>query len=349
MIYDACRASLWMHESAGNGKLNYSIINNEAQFNIDTNGADTENVGNIGRITKTSYYDVQNIDVRDCTFADFCKAIQFAKDSYSSFNYDDDLLQSFNNKIDSNEKSNYFEFFDNYRLDCAKRGDMDLYHKIVPIAQAAYNMLAIQDGTIKVDFKLDLTNDGFFKEDVFSDGCCLGTYDSYHLGEGCFDIGGRTYKLVAEYDIESTEEKPIVAISIYDFISGDDLGGKYIVDIRSVDLQHATPAEIFAYLSYTESLTDDSWESNYSYDTTFRQIYNSGVFDLDSISDLTEKSYSLTSVINEAKQKMSMLEVNEKQAVDFSFYKRTFTKKYIEKCISEYEKLLYSLDSEISD
>ncbi|SDI52213.1 hypothetical protein SAMN05421493_11718 [Pseudobutyrivibrio sp. 49] len=341
-IYDVNRQSLWVHSNSGQGKLNYTIKNDKAVFcnsNVDTNGYDS-----LDATSRISYYDIQDIDVRACSFDDFCKVMQFAKDSYSSFLYDSDLLLSFKEDFSDSKMNDFYQFFEEYRLECAHNGDMKLYHKIVPIVQACYNMIQITDHEISSE----LTEDGYFKTNIFNDECCLGCYDSYYLGDEIFDFGGTCYRVTAQYDIESSDKNPVIDVYLTDFISGEKLKGTYIVDINSIDLKCATPLEVFAYLSYKESIDDANWESTNNIDSNFKLLFDSGALNVDSLSDFTDKTLNLYTAIKDTTKKLTNSQPYLNKNIDFEIYKKNLTKEYIEKCLKLCENILMAIDSDES-
>ena len=116
----------------------------------------------------------------------------------------------------------------------------------------------------------------------------------------------------------------------------------------SIDLKCATPLEVFAYLSYTESINDDNWESNKIIDSNFKQLFNSGALNVDSLSDFTDKMLNIYNAIAEATNKLKDSQSQFNINVDFGFYKKSLTKAYIEKCLKTYENILMAIGSDES-
>ncbi|SFO33078.1 hypothetical protein SAMN04487831_12016 [Pseudobutyrivibrio sp. UC1225] len=340
VIYDVNRESLWAHRVNEISSLNYNVEDNKAVFDIDAGANITDASLNTPRI---SYFDVQNINIHACTFDDFCDVAEFLRGSCNAFDYDKSLLESFRNQFEPEQIIDFYEFFDDYRLQCAQKGNMVLYHEVVPLAQMAENMMWMSNNEIIGE----LTSDGFFTTNIFSDVCSLGFYGNYRLGEGAYDIGGNLYDLYAEYDIESTEENPIVAVTISDFGSENRISGKYVVEINSIDLKKATPIELYAYFSYYDSKSNEDWYNDYNYDSTFRRIYNSNAFELEGIEDFTDKQVNLFDVLTKAKAGIISQEDSAiKGKLDFSKYLNAYTKKYIERCLEIYDEILTRLGEE---
>lgn len=340
----------WQYKDSGTVRLTKNVIEEEPLVNVESidttvNINDKTTIGN-----KTSYYDIDDIDVRNCTFSEFCKAIKFVKENCSTISYDEKLLNSFSNQFAEDEKMDFYQFFDDYGWDCVKKGNIQLYHQIFTIEQAAYNIYELA----KSDHSTELTSEGTFKTNVFNDQYGYGYYNDYRLGQEVLDIDGRLYHIFAEYDVESTKENPIIAVQI-GFIKNEGglerLNGTYVVDISTVDLKNATPIELFAYESYMTSKDKENWEQEYNNNSNFKKLFRTGAFEISNVEDLATKKYNLKDVVEKAKSILQ--EVKENNSKPESLREQltvNFTDKYIDECLEIFDKILESLsDDEETD
>ena len=339
VIFDVNRENLWMHSKNNNYGLNYVVEDNKAVFNIDEINIISENNSD----NRLSYFDVKNIDVTSCNFSDFCKAVDFAKTSCRSYDYSDTFLNSFSDTFDNEKIYNFYEYFDNYRLDCAKRGDMKIYYEVEPILDAARSMMYINKNHLD---EYNITDDGYFKDDIFMEGLGFGRYGSYRLGVDSLSIDNEDYTIIAEYDWESTANHPIVAVTIELFATDTKFDGIYVVDIPSIDLSNATAVELFAYYSYKNSLNNDGWENKYNCNSEFSDILASGAFQFESLNDFSEKKYDLISLVNKAKD-IVLCNLSGEKGNDnmLDFIKLNYTKDYMERLVKSYDEIIFSINS----
>ncbi len=342
VIFDINRNSMWLTQNVGSGKLNYSVKDNNAIFEEDVRESDNNP---ISQVNKISFFDIKDIDVTDCRFSDFCKVAKFAKTSFSAFDYDESLLNSYKDIFEENENSNFYQYFDEERLSCANRGDMHLYYEVQKIAQVAQNMMRIyQDG-----FEGNLTDNGYFIKDVFTDLSCTGFYGNYRLADCCYRFGQDSYELVVEFDRDSTKEKPVVNVSIGTSLSDKMLPGRYVVDINSVDLKNATPLELFAYYAYMDSLKNDKWYQSYNQNQTFTELFLSGAFEIESLSEFTDKQVNLLEVTQKAKEiLLDKLDSEKGEDINLGEIGKSYSRDLLKKWLMTYDEIIFSLGEDES-
>ncbi len=342
VIFDINRNSMWLTQNAGSGKLNYSVKDNNAIFEEDVRESDNNP---ISQVNKISYFDIKDIDVTDCSFSDFCKVAKFAKTSFSAFDYDESLLNSYKDIFEENENSNFYQYFDEERLSRANKGDMHLYYEVQKIAQVAQNMMRIyQDG-----FEGNLTDDGYFIKDVFTDLSCTGFYGNYRLAECNYSFGQDSYELIAEFDRDSTKEKPVVDVSIGSSLDDKMLPGRYVVDINSVDLKNATPLELFAYYAYMGSLKNDKWYQSYNQNQTFTELFLSGAFEIESLSEFTDKQVNLLEVTQKAKEiLLDKLDSERGEDINLGEIGKSYSRDLLKKWLMTYDEIIFSLGEDES-
>lgn len=345
-IYHVSRDSMWW-QKAEYGKLKYTVENNKAIFQDDMIEQET---GETSKKERVNYYDVKDIDVRNCTFVDFCKALSFADESVKSLDFDESLLKSLGEDLDTEKVMDCWTWIDDCRYDCAKRGDIQMYHKVLPMVQAAYSMLSFYDNGPRCE----LTEDGFLAENKFPEGGWTGFCGSYRLSDYIFNIGSSSYQAYAEFDVDSTQDNPIVLVSFVNFNTLEDIEGKYTVDIKNIDFKNATPVEIFAYLGYSSAMQKDGWEKDYNYAYAFNMLMDSGVMDIDSFSDFTDKTFNLLEVTRKAKEEMEKRvkeggvdRRGQKFEVEWPQEVIEELRQYFKKCIETFDDLLLAIgDSE---
>ncbi|MBR5648591.1 hypothetical protein [Pseudobutyrivibrio sp.] len=342
VVFDLNRTSMWVTNNEGCGRLNYDVKDNNAVFN---DAKSTNEEDSFAPQDKISYFDIKGIDVTNCNFSDFCKVAKFAKTSFSAFDYDESLLNSYNNIFEENENSNFFQYFDEERLSCANRGDMHLYYAVQKIAQVAQNMMRIyQDG-----FEGNLTDNGYFIKDVFTDLSCTGFYGNYRLADCCYRFGQDSYELVVEFDRDSTKEKPVVNVSIGTSLSDKKLPGRYVVDINSIDLKNATPLELFAYYAYMDSLKNDKWYQSYNQNQTFTELFLSGAFEIESLSEFTDKQVNLLEVTQKAKEiLLDKLDSERGEDINLGEIGKSYSRDLLKKWLMTYDEIIFSLGEDES-
>ncbi len=351
IVFDSSNLRCWQWKDSGTVKVTKDVNPKEPEVNLKSIKTTINTDNNSSNEKKLSYYDIDDIDVRNCTFSEFCKAIKFVKENCSTISYDEKLLNSFSNQFAEDEKMDFYQFFDDYGWDCVKNGNIQLYHQIFTIEQAAYNIHELS----KTDHSTELTSEGIFTTNVFNDIYGVGCSNyAYNLGEETLDIDGSFYHIFAQYDIESTEENPIIAVHIgYKKNEGglDILDGTYVVDISTVDLKNATPIELFAYESYMTSKDKENWEQEYNNNSNFKKLFRTGAFEISNVEDLATKKYNLKDVVEKAKSILQ--EVKENNSKPESLREQltiNFTDKYIDECLEIFDKILESLsDDEETD
>ena len=325
-------------------KLNYVVNDNNAVFLSDSKQDDDSTPKE-----RISYYDIKDIDISNCSFNDFCKALKFVKESVESCDYDEKLLTSLGAEFDG-EDNDYWTWISEYIEDIEKRGDIQLYHKVRPMVEAAWNVLcAYKDGPVS-----ELTENGFFAENTFVEGAFTGTMGIYRIGSWMFNMQGNSIKADAVFDYESTSENPKILVSFSDFPSGNELQGQYIVDINEIDYKNMTPVEMFAYLTYSDYMNKDSGEIVYEDESRFNMLMDSGVMDIESFSDFTDKTFNLLEVTRKAKDEMEKRvkeggvdRRGQKFEVEWPQEVIEELRQYFQKCIETFDDLLLAIgDSE---
>lgn len=320
-------------------KLNYVVKDNKAVFLSDS---EQDNSTPKERI---SYYDIKDIDISNCSFNDFCKALKFVKESVESCDYDEKLLMSFESEFDR-EDNDYWSWISEYIEEIEKKGDIQLYHKVRPIVEAAWNVLcAYKHGPIS-----ELTENGFFSKNTFVEGAFTGTMGIYDIGYCSLNFQDNSITANAVFDYESTSENPKILVSFSDFPSGNKLQGQYIVDINEIDYKNMTPVELFAYLTYSDYMNKGSGEMVYGFEGRFNMLMDSGVMDIESFSDFTDKTFNLLEVTRKAKDEMEKRvkeggvdRRGQKFEVEWPQEVIEELQQYFKKCIETFDDLLLAI------
>ena len=130
----------WQYKDSGTVKVTKDVNPDEPEVSINSIETTINTDNNSNNEKKISYYDIDDVDVTNCTFSEFCKAIKFVKENCSTIDFDEKLLNSFSNQFSEDEKVDFYKLFDDYRLDCARNGNILLFQQYYRIELAAYNV-----------------------------------------------------------------------------------------------------------------------------------------------------------------------------------------------------------------
>lgn len=326
--------------------LKYTVQENKAVF-IDESIKDSEQF--------VTYFDIQDIDVSDCSFDDFCKVLHFAKESSTAYEFDEDFLVGLlpQEALDGN-KHNYIEIYENLKFNFAIRGDMQLFHETQKIVSAASWFLLNKNN----DF-LDrtLTEDGFYVTNLFENGLDVGNvyYESFVLGESNIGIGDNVYRLKAYYATESTEEHPVISVSTqyckYTNNNSYDMPEYYSVAIDELDFHNMSAIEMFAYMSYIDSKTDGDWYTNAGANElkkSFQNLLDCEIFDFNNFDELKSQKFDYYDLLQNAKDYLHNYDSSKKHYgwlkdldPELTFnVSISFNKTYIEELLELFDYLL---------
>lgn len=230
-----------------------------------------------------SHIDYAQVNLKNCTFADFYGALIYIREQNPDFNFMDSSLDAVKpSNFSESKKYNFIELTEYAKHTAVTIGNMTLFSELQKISSAIDSFNASKSADIANQNAPIMSFDDYNNYDIKQQPI---TYEE--IGS-CVISGGLdgAVKVTATFHESSTSEQPIISIRFYSLNSGLYLTNRDLISINNIYKPNATLIEAFAYMSYHDYLNN---HYNYSFD----KLLISNSIDIDSLDDLYSKHYDL--------------------------------------------------------
>ena len=230
-----------------------------------------------------SHIDYTQVNLRNCTFADFFGALIYTREKNPDFNFMDSSLDAIKpSNFSESKKYNFIELTEYAKHTAVTIGNMTLFSELQKISSAIDSFNASKSSDTAAQNTPIMSFDDYNNYEIKQQPATAEELGSCVISGG---IDG-SVKITATFHESSTADHPIISIRFYSLNIGLYLTNRDIISIANIYKPNATLIEAFAYMSYHDY-------NNNHYNYSFDRLLISDSIEIDSLDDLYSKHYDL--------------------------------------------------------